>query len=203
MLTARQVPALRRATVRLQRGTSLIEVLVTLLILAFGLLGVAGLQSKMGVAEMESYQRSQALVVLSDMAERISANRDQAASYVTTGPLGTGDAEPVACTGIAVGPDRDLCEWSNALKGAAEQKLAANVGGMIGARGCVTEIRASNPATGVCAPGIYQVAVAWQGTNRTVASTLVCGRGQYGADDSYRRVLATTVSIPTTSCQLH
>src|SRR5262249_18984225 len=54
-----------------QRGTSLIEVLVTLLILAFGLLGVAGLQSKMGLAEMESYARSQALLVLSDMAERL------------------------------------------------------------------------------------------------------------------------------------
>ena len=42
------------------RGSSLVEVMVTLVILAFGLLGVAGLQTKVGVAEMESYQRAQA-----------------------------------------------------------------------------------------------------------------------------------------------
>ena len=45
-----------------QRGVSLVEVLITLLILAFGLLGVAGLQAKMSLAEMESYQRSQAIL---------------------------------------------------------------------------------------------------------------------------------------------
>jgi type IV pilus assembly protein PilV len=201
MLTGRCVCAYRRTAARPQRGTSLVEVLVTLLILAFGLLGVAGLQSKMGVAEMESFQRSQALIVLSDMAERVSANRAQAASYVTNAAVGTGDAEPVTCTGIPAGPDRDLCEWSNALKGAAEQKSAANVGGMIGARGCITEVQAANPAPGVCTPGIYQVSVAWQGMNPTAVSSLACGQGQYGADDSYRRVLALSVSIGTTSCQ--
>jgi type IV pilus assembly protein PilV len=37
-----------------QHGTSLVEVLVTLVILAFGLLGVAGLQAKMSLAELES-----------------------------------------------------------------------------------------------------------------------------------------------------
>jgi type IV pilus assembly protein PilV len=202
MLTYRPLCVYRRRIVRQQYGTSLIEVLVTILILAFGLLGVAGLQSKMGVVEMESFQRSQALVVLSDMAERISANRAQAASYVTSGAIGTGDTQPPTCTGIAAGPDRDLCEWSNALKGAAEQKSAANVGVMIGARGCITEVQAPNPAPGVCTHGIYQVSVAWQGMNPTAASALACGQGQYGADDSYRRVLAVLVSVGTTSCQL-
>ena len=49
------------------RGSSLVEIMVTLVILAFGLLGVAGLQTKVGVAEMESYQRAQALLALSQM----------------------------------------------------------------------------------------------------------------------------------------
>jgi type IV pilus assembly protein PilV len=201
MLTVRRPAMHAPATGRLQHGTSLVEVLVTLLILAFGLLGVAGLQSKLGLAEMESYARSQALLVLSDMAERLSANRAQAAGYVTTGSLGTGDTEPASCTGIAPGPDRDLCEWSNALKGAAEQKSSANIGGMIGARGCITQVQAADPTPGVCKPGIYQVAVAWQGVNPTLASTLACGQGQYGPDDSTRRVLALSVSFGTTSCQ--
>ena len=85
-----------------QHGTSLVEVLVTLVILAFGLLGVAGLQAKMSLAEMESYQRSQALLVLAEMTERMSANSAQAANYLGQGTLGTGNtAQPADCTAVA------------------------------------------------------------------------------------------------------
>jgi type IV pilus assembly protein PilV len=182
------------------RGTSMVEVLVTMVILAFGLLGVAALQSRLGVAEMESYQRAQALLTLTQMAERINANPTQAANYL--GTFGTGDTQPTNCA-LAFpiqGPNRDLCEWSSALKGAAEQSSGANVGGMQGARGCVTQLQAPNPALGVCTAGVYQVAVAWQGLVPTVIPTLACGAGSYGADDSLRRVVSTTVSVPTTSC---
>jgi len=182
------------------RGTSLIEVLVTIVILAFGLLGVAGLQSKIGVAEMESYQRAQALLALSQMTERLSANTAQAASYVTAGTVGTGDAQPTDCSGIAAGPNHDLCEWSNALKGASEQRSGANAGGMVGARGCVTQLQAPNPALGVCTAGVYQVAVAWQGMVATATPALACGTGLYGASDGFRRTIAATVSVGTTSC---
>ena len=184
-----------------ERGTSLVEVLVTLMILAFGLLGVAGMQAKVGVAEMESYQRAQALLALSQMTERLTANSAQAASYVTGGTVGTGDGQPASCTGIAVGPNRDLCEWSNTLKGASEQKGGANIGGMVGALGCITQVQAANPALGVCTAGLYQVSVAWQGLVPTAATPgLACAAGSYGANDAFRRVVAATVSVPTTSC---
>jgi type IV pilus assembly protein PilV len=181
------------------RGTSLIEVLVTVLILAFGLLGIAGLQSKNHLAQFESYQRSQALLVLSDMAERISANRAQAAAYVSAGALGTADTQPASCTSISAGPNRDLCEWSNTLKGASESKSAANSGAMLGARGCITQLQAPDPTLGVCRPGIYRVAVAWQGMNATKAPTIACGQGSYGAD-TYRRVIAAQVYVGLPSC---
>jgi type IV pilus assembly protein PilV len=190
----------KRFADRCETGTTLVEVLVTLVILAFGLLGVAGLQGKIGLAEMESFQRSQALAVLAEMTERISTNPSQAASYVTNGTLGTGDGQPADCVAIAAGPNRDLCEWSNSLKGTSEQKSASNVGAMVGALGCITQVQAPNPTLGVCTAGIYQVSVAWQGMNPTAASRLACGKDAYGADDSYRRVLAATVSIATTSC---
>ncbi len=193
---------LSRATPRSarQQGTSLVEVLVTLLILAIGLLGVAGLQGKMSLAEMESFQRSQAVLALTDMAEMISANRTQAASYVTSGTIGTGDTEPADCTTIAPGPAQDLCNWSNSLKGAAEQKSAANVGGMIAARGCIVQVQAPNLALGVCTPGVYQVSVAWQGLSPTATPALTCAQGDYGANEAYRRIIATSVTIATTSC---
>ena len=183
-------------------GASMVEVLVTLVILAFGLLGVAGLQTKIGTAEMESYQRAQALLVLSQMVDRMSNNTANAVAYVTNGTVGTGDNQPANCNGIAPTANYDLCEWSNTLKGAAEQAALTNasVGAMVGARGCVTQLQAENPTLGVCTTGIYQVSIAWQGMTRTAvpAPALACGAGLYGG---YRRVIAATVSVPTTSCQ--
>jgi type IV pilus assembly protein PilV len=183
-----------------QRGSSLVEVLVTLVILAFGLLGVAGLQAKMSLAEMESYQRSQAILALTEMTERMSANTAQVTSYLNAGTLGTGDTtRPPNCTTLA-GPARDLCEWSNSLKGASEQKSAVKVGGMVGAVGCITQLQAYNPALGVCSAGIYQVSVAWQGMSPTAKPALACGQGTFGANEAYRRVIAAAVTVGTTSC---
>ncbi len=53
----------------------MIEVLVTLVVLALGLLGVVGLQARGQQAELESYQRGQALVLLQDMVDRMNTNR--------------------------------------------------------------------------------------------------------------------------------
>ena len=187
-----------------QRGASLLEVLITIVIVAFGLLGLAGLQSKVQLGEIESYQRAQAILLLSDMTERINTNRSQAASYIVASPVGTGDSQPASCTSLAVGPSRDLCEWSNALKGAGEQKssggVTANVGAMLGARGCITQVQAPDPTPGICTPGIYLVDVAWQGMHRTAASAIICGQGSYGADDAYRRVISSQIVVGLPAC---
>jgi len=87
------------------------------------------------------------------------------------------------------------------LQGASEQKAAANVGGTIGAVGCITQLQAINPAAGVCTAGIYRVSVAWQGLNPTKATpTLACGVGSFGANEANRRVIAARVTVGTTSC---
>lgn len=182
----------------------MLEVLVTIVILAFGMLGLAGLQSKIFTSEMESYQRAQAVVLMNDMVERINANRNAAASYVltpATATLGTGDTQPTDCTTVAAGIARDQCEWSNALKGAAETSGATKVGGMIGALGCVSQVQAQNAAAGVCTPGIYMVSVAWQGLNATRTPSATCGQGSFGGDDRFRRVVSARVSIGLPSCQ--
>ena len=58
-----------------QGGTTMMEVLVSIVIVVIGLLGLAGLQSRASVSEMEAFQRAQALVLLQDMVDRINANR--------------------------------------------------------------------------------------------------------------------------------
>jgi type IV pilus assembly protein PilV len=170
-----------------QEGTSMIEVLVAIVIVVVGLLGLAGLQSRATLAEMESFQRAQALILLQDMVDRINANRRNSAAYVTTAPLGTGMsvADCAALTGAAM----DRCEWSNALLGAAETQAGAAIGAMIGARGCVEVLSATMPRR-------YRVSVVWQGLNPTAApGGTACGAGQYGANELSRRAVTNTFTI--------
>ena len=175
-------------------GFSLIEIMVTVVILMVGLLGLAGLQGRALTSQMEAYQRSQALILLKDMSDRINANRGNASSYVVAS-IGTGAACPVTGAGSSVA-STDLAQWCNALLGAAESSVGgANVGAMIGARGCITQTVA--PASGVATQ--YLVAVAWQGLNNTAVPTITCGQDQYG-DEAKRRVIALPVNIGCLTC---
>ena len=182
-----------------QGGFTLIEVLVTLVILLLGLLGLVGLQAKAQVAETESYQRTQALVLLRDMADRISANRTVAAadSYLTgtlptsspVSSLGTGSTQACPPASPAATVAIDLCSWDAALKGAAETIGGNNVGAMLGARGCVTKIATNR----------FLVQVVWQGLATTAAppASVTCGSGSYDTLDLTRRAVTTVVEIGT------
>ena len=202
------------------RGFALLEALLTIVILAFGLLGLLGMQSRMGVAGVEAYQRAQATLLVSDMADRMSASPFAACSsaavtdaerstcmanrlngYVTNSPIGTGDSQPADCSALAIGAARDECEWSNAIKGSAETTGAGAVGAMTSARGCVEQLQAPDPTAGVCTSGIYRVTAVWQGLNPTVAPSIACGTGSYGSNEAYRRVIAARVSIGLPLCK--
>lgn len=173
-----------------QHGATMIEVLVTMVILVFGLLGLAGLQARLQVSEMESYQRAQALILLEDMANRITTNRSAAASYVTGSPLGAGMTCP---TDTSTVQKVDAKEWCDALQGAAETSGTSKVGAMIGARGCVESTIANE----------YLVTVAWQGLAPISAppDSVTCGQNEYdgGActNDRCRRAITTVVRIGT------
>lgn len=179
----------------LQLGTSMIEVLVTLLITMLGLLGIAGLQYRVQLSDVESYQRSQALVLLQDMAARISTNRAAAATYVTASPLGGSNVCPTA---VGTRQEIDAMQWCHALQGAAELEAdgATRSGAMIGARGCVQALPNNE----------YMVTIAWQGLTPVSAppASVTCGAGLYdgaGEDactnDRCRRVVTTVVRVGT------
>src|SRR5258708_34127414 len=67
-----------------QSGFTLLEVLVALTILVFGLLGLIGMQAQSQIATFESYQRGQALILMQDMADRLATNRKPAGCYALT-----------------------------------------------------------------------------------------------------------------------
>ena len=63
------------------RGFTLIEILVAVLVLALGLIGLAALQAT-GIKNVQTaYNRSQAIHLAQDMADRIRANTSAAAVY--------------------------------------------------------------------------------------------------------------------------
>ncbi len=184
-----------------QHGSTMIEVLITLLIVAVGLMGLAAFQAKAQVGSIESYQRAQAIVIMNDMVSRINSNSANAASYIQANAIGTGDGASTDCSGITLRSARDVCEWSASLKGAGEQRNSANVGAMIGARGCVEQIQAPNATTGICLPGIYMVTVVWQGLHATKAPSQSCATGTMGSDDNFRRALSSRIVVGLSQCK--
>ncbi len=180
----------------------MLEVLVALVITVFGLLGLAGIQSIAHQAELESYQRAQALILLNDIVERINSNRGSATCYAITNAaagtpyLGTttggGYAGTPNCTFGYVNTqtkalaDSGMYEWDQMLQGAAEAAGGGgSVGAMAGARGCVSFNALTNT---------YTAAVAWQGMTDTFTPVVNCANGLYGPETK-RRVVWTTLQI--------
>lgn len=200
-----------------QTGFNLLEVLVSLLIVTVGLLGLAGTQVLAQRAEQESYQRAQAMVVMSDIIDRISANRKVAICYAITPadgltylgvPTPTGvsgtkyDPASFSCPSMATNPNAvaraalDVQFIDNMLLGAAETLGGGKVGAMIGARTCVGFDSATQT---------YTVAVAWQGLTQTFspagwpsgstpALARNCALDHYGTD-TQRRVVWNTFIV--------
>lgn len=181
-----------------QAGFSLLAVLIAVVLLAFGLIPLVALLNKLQIAQFEGYQRAQAVVLLQDMVERININRSHATSYITSTPLGTGNT--IQTCSSTPGAAMDLCEWNNALLGAAEILSASGVGAMLGARGCITLVQAANTSSGACIPGEYRVSIAWQGMQPGSAPSDTCGQGQYGDNDGLRRLISTTITIGLPTC---
>jgi type IV pilus assembly protein PilV len=168
-----------------QQGALLIEVLVSIVICAFGLLGFAALQARATTTEFESYQRSQALVLISDMTNRINSNRALASSYVVAGLIGADGLED--CAGKA-GAALDLCQWGNLIRGSAETRNGSRVGSMMQARGCIE-----------LAPGTsdrYVISIVWQGVVPTGAPPMTpCNADALITDARVRRVVSSTVCM--------
>jgi type IV pilus assembly protein PilV len=206
---------------RRHRGVSLIEVLVSLVILSLGVLAVVALQMIAKRNNADAAQRTAAAQLAYDMIERMRSNSTSAtlSAYLTvnhvTGPLGRrslGDAEPMpncanasTCTTAQL-VTHDLWQWEQFVDGAAERVGSAigdKAGGLLEPIACIA--RTTDDGGG---DGVYTVTIAWRGTVAipdSNAGTAQCGRvGQppnlsssplYGAADEFRRSVTLPVYI--------
>lgn len=84
-----------------QRGITLIESLIALLVAALGILGIVGVQMRTLVDTQASVNRGYAISLIDDLAERIQTNPDALTNlpvYTSATPTVSTDCSAAACT---------------------------------------------------------------------------------------------------------
>jgi type IV pilus assembly protein PilV len=174
------------------RGFTLIEVLVTAVVLAIGLLGLGLLQVTSLNNQLEAYHRAQAMMMMEEMSNRIRVNNQAAlaGNYTDGTDYGLRDNDDFGlaadenCSDI-VGdaPQRDLCEWNTALSGAGVKLGDVNLGSVNGAIGCIENLAGSGDGD-----VIIRLTIAWQGMAETEPPVSTCGQNAFGNNEGFRRV---------------
>ena len=150
-----------------ERGFSLLEVLIALLVLSVGLLGIAGLQTFSLQFNHQSYERTQATLLISDMAERITANPLGGRSGGYDGILPTVMASsysgyggcPSNCATTAQLATYDLFQWKSALE---NPKILAQ------GTGSITRVIDAADANAL----IFDISVQWVENNLPMSQTM-------------------------------
>ena len=133
-------------------GFTLLEVLIAIVVVAFGLLGLAGLQVFALRNNVSAAQRVAASALTSDIVDRMKANYQGVVSGLYNAPVAAGYAGPAVstcadkngtCTPANLATT-DLFEW--------QQRIAASLPGGVG-RVCV-DTTPKVPDPELAAPGI-------------------------------------------------
>lgn len=145
-------------------GFSMIEVLVTLLVVALAMLGAVGLQAQSLRMGQGGQFRAQAVFLVGDLAERMEANKAGAiAGNYVVASSSTPTSTTNSCTSTVCVQDQladaDLAQWESALTQALPQ-----------ASWSVTQTTAGNPTT-------YTILVSWV-DRRSGATYSTTGTGE-------------------------
>jgi len=99
------------------RGFTMIEVLITLIILSIGLLGLAALQANSMASNHNSYLRSQAVQAAYDMGDRMRANKAgvSAGNYNAIAGIGANPGCITAGCTPALMATYDAFQWNTSL----------------------------------------------------------------------------------------
>lgn len=96
-----------------QTGTSLIEVLITVLVVGVGLLGIASTQNLSVKLSYDSYLRSQSALLANDLFDRARANPTIA--YDNESATTTTDCTANDCNPITI-MQYDITQWSSQVR---------------------------------------------------------------------------------------
>ncbi|HEX7027562.1 MAG TPA: type IV pilus modification protein PilV [Gammaproteobacteria bacterium] len=113
------------ATPKINKGSSMIEVLIAVLVLSIGLLGLAGLQASSLQYTHDAHTRTTAAILAYDLIERIHVNDESAADYTSGDSC---DNQESCCSAATVSVDNDLMCWTLAL----QQQLPNGAGSVTG-----------------------------------------------------------------------
>ena len=106
--------------VKNDKGFTMIEVLIALLVLSIGLLGLAALQANGLRSNFGAYTRSQAAILVNDMADRIRANPTAAVAGLynaINAPAADTDCTAANCPTNKI-RDHDTAVWYASLQNA-------------------------------------------------------------------------------------
>ena len=203
----------------------MIEVLITFVVLLVGLLGLIGLQARTQQAELESYQRGQALVLLQDMVDRMNANRIDAKNGVyydghEHAARRRRRAAPIArgyrrrARQVRMGQPAERRRGSRGRRHVHDDQRRRTASAPCSARAAASPTTPppncpTAPAPRSPGSGIHTITVAWQGVSKagTALSTNLCGKNLYPerrpaphrhGDAAHRRAegaMRTTMSI--------
>jgi type IV pilus assembly protein PilV len=143
-----------------QKGMTFIEVLIALVIMVTGILGAVALQATAKKGSFDAMQRSLASSLAEDMISRMRANDPATlAAYDAINYGGNNYPEPLercltntaGCTALEMLAN-DQYEWELALMGGNVTLSGSNIGGLVGATGCIN-----------VAVNTITVVVSWQG----------------------------------------
>lgn len=103
-----------------QHGVGMLEILISVLVLAIGLLGLAALQSVGMKYSYQSYQRTQAVMLTYELTDRIRANSENTTGQYSIaygtfpGQPATGTCQTAVCTPAQMAVF-DLALWKQSI----------------------------------------------------------------------------------------
>ncbi len=165
-----------------QSGLTLIEVLIAVVVLAIGLLGIAGLQSAALSNNLIAYQYTQASTLAQATIERMRANRQGVleGAYLLEAAAGPPSA-PVNCASAACSPAQqakwDLANiYAQLLPAPAPGPVTANL--QNGPRGMLPGGRLSITCVGGCTDTDLRIVTIYWDVNRNNAAGTACTSGR-------------------------
>jgi len=137
-------------------GFSLVEVLITALLIGIGMLGMAALQGRAIAYTTETVKRTTAAMLANDMLELVRATPDHWSRYLQAGLQQPGNAS--ACRPTPAQPAAQLACWLNEV--ATLLPSSADL-----PNGTSHVCRAPTPGTCAASGSVVEVQVAWKGSH--------------------------------------